>query len=107
MENQQELQQSTPMKKSFWSWPGGWASYVVVGAIFYYAQNYNKSVIDGIIIIVVSISCGYSYHYFNSKSKIKNETLKAIITFIGLILLGMLCISFFTSFGDVFINNLY
>ena len=88
------------MKKSFWSWPGGWGGYVVAGAIFYYAQKYNKSVIDGVIIMVIAVWCGFLYYRQKSKSKIKNETMKVIITFILLLIFGMILIGLSTGLAD-------
>lgn len=94
VENKENKQQLTPMKKSFWGW------YLVAGLIYEFAQTFNKSTIDAVIILVIAITSGFLYYRLKSKIKIENEFARVITTFIILEIIAALSTGFFTSLAD-------
>ena len=96
-ENKQQSQQA-PAKKSWWQvspkWLGG---YIVAGSVWYFAQNFNKTPVDSLIILIVAIVAGVLYYRLKSKIKVKNEIAKVILTFVIIEIAAGFLIGFLTA----------
>ena len=86
----QELEKTIQKKKWF-------TPYFVVGSIWYFSQKFNETTSDTLIILIVAVLAGVSYYHLKSKIKIKNETVKIILTFVIFWLISALIIGFLTS----------
>ena len=96
-ENKQQSQQPAPTKKSWWQtsprWLGGC---IVAGTVWYFAQNFNKTSVDSLIILIVAIGAGVLYYRIKSKIKVKNEITKIILTFVIIEIAAGFLIGFLT-----------
>jgi len=79
-------------KKNRW-----FAGYIIAGIIWYLARGFYKTPIDGIIILIIAILCGYFYHRLKSKVKIKNNGVRIIVTFLILEVVAAFLIGFLTT----------
>ena len=94
MENKEDKQQSALMKKS------SWGSFLVAGLIYEFAQTFNKSTADAVIILVIAIVSGFIYYRLKAKIKIENEFARVITTFIILGIVAAFLTGFLTSLAD-------
>lgn len=100
----------TEQEKKKFNWKSWASGYVVAGLIFGLAQQagFSKTTGGEVVSIIVAIGAGYFYHRLKAKIKIKNETIRAIITFIVLEIIAGALVGFFgnllLNFNDAFIN---
>ena len=76
------------------------AGYIVAGLIWNQAHFFEKTSIDGLIILVIAISSGVLYHRVKLKLQIKNEVARIVITFLILSSVSVLLIVFLTTITD-------
>jgi hypothetical protein len=72
-------------------------SYIVAGLIWTFAQNFKKTALDELIILIIAIGTGFLYYPLKSKIKIKNEILRIILTFIIIEIVAGGLIGFLTA----------
>jgi uncharacterized membrane protein required for colicin V production len=63
----------------------------------YFGQTFNRSVIDEFTVLVIAIIAGYFYHGLKRKIKIKNETVRILITYFILLFVSAVLIGFCTA----------
>ena len=95
LEKESEAQTKEEDKKK-----GGWGGYIVAGLIYTMAQSFNKSTLDGLIILVMVIMAWIFYRRLKSKIKVKNEVAKAVITAVLMLVVSAFLIGFLTSLAD-------
>jgi hypothetical protein len=71
--------------------------YIVAGLIWVFSQNFKKTTVDEIIILIIVIGAGFLYYPLKSKIKIKNELVRIILTFIILEIIAGALIGFLTA----------
>lgn len=96
-ENEKDIQRPVSNKKSFWTGIGG---YITGGLVYTFAQSFNKSSADGIIIVIIAIASWVCYYRIKSKIKVKNEVVKVILTFFIIEIIAGLSTGILTSLAD-------
>jgi len=71
--------------------------YIVAGLIWVFSQNFKKTALDELIILIIAIGTGFLYYPLKSKIKIKNEILRIILTFIIIEIVAGGLIGFLTA----------
>jgi hypothetical protein len=89
------MENKPQIKKRSWS-------YITSGLVYALGVRYGKTTIDGIIILVVAISAGFLYYFLKSKLKIKNETIKIILTLVVVLSFS----AFMNGFLSAILNRL-
>jgi hypothetical protein len=73
---------------------------ILVFLFIYYLgvhNGFDRTSIDGLIILLVAIFEGWLYYKLKGKMKIKNEVIRVILTLLVLIVLAGLIIGFLTA----------
>jgi hypothetical protein len=95
-----ELQTKTGGEESKVSKKQRWfAGYIIAGIIFTLAQNggFDKTPLDGLIILVIAVLAGVFYHRLKEKIKIKTEGVRIVVTFLVLEIIAGALIGLFTA----------
>jgi len=96
-----EIKQSAQTKKSWWRLdPRGLGGLIVAGAVWYYSEQFRRTMIDGFIVLVVAIAAGFFYYRLKQKIKIKNEGVKVIMSFIIIEIIASVLIGFLIGIVD-------
>jgi hypothetical protein len=71
--------------------------FLIAGSINYFAQQFNKSSLDELVILSVAIGAGYLYHRLKLRIQIKNGAARGIVTYLILLVISAVLIGFITG----------